>query len=67
MNPKSPQLGHPLLRVVGSHGHAEQPVIRVLADADQGTDQDIQCLGGQVAHLAERSLLQPWPVAHAPG
>ena len=36
------ELGHPLLRVICPHGPAEQPVIRVLADAGQGPDQDIQ-------------------------
>lgn len=66
-NPEVTQLSHALPGIVFLHGPAEQPVVRVLADARQRPDQDIERFRGQAAHLAERPLLQPRPVAHVPG
>jgi hypothetical protein len=60
-------VGHPLPGVIVPHRHAEWPVVWVLADARHGPGQEIQCLSGQPAHLPQRPVLQPRPVAHELG
>jgi hypothetical protein len=59
-------LGHPPGWVIGPDSHAEQPVVRVFADACQNLYQEVEPLSGQAPHLAEHLLPQPGPIAHGP-
>jgi hypothetical protein len=45
--PEVTQLSHALPGIVFLHGPAEQPVVRVLADARQRPDQDIERFRGR--------------------